>query len=165
MNSCLCQGYFEGEQFSSNTYYLWISYHFWRCKYQEQETRAWMSNYIPHIQWSVIIYRCFWYLLPALMSIYWSSIIMSFVIIIMLHHWNANVILMKSSSLVARKVVILTTCGGAQSFWWNSHHWLHRKLSKWQLPVQPMMKISSKWPRNGIITNITWTVPYYTLLF
>ena len=31
------------------------------------------------------------------------------------------------------------------SFWWNFHHWLHWKLSKWQLPVQSMMKISSKW--------------------
>ena len=31
------------------------------------------------------------------------------------------------------------------SFWWNYHHWLHWKLSKWQLPVQPVMKISSKW--------------------
>ena len=31
------------------------------------------------------------------------------------------------------------------SFWWNFHHWLHWKLSKWQLPVQPVMKISSKW--------------------
>ena len=31
------------------------------------------------------------------------------------------------------------------SFWWNFHHWLHWKLSKWQLPVQPMIKISSKW--------------------
>ena len=31
------------------------------------------------------------------------------------------------------------------SFWWNFYHRLHRKLSKWQLPVQPMMKISSKW--------------------
>ena len=30
-------------------------------------------------------------------------------------------------------------------FWWNFHHWLHWKLSKWQLPVQPVMKISSKW--------------------
>ena len=29
-------------------------------------------------------------------------------------------------------------------FWWNFHHWLQRKLSKWQLPV-PVMKISSKW--------------------
>ena len=31
------------------------------------------------------------------------------------------------------------------SFWWNFHHWLHWKLSKWQLSVQPVMKISSKW--------------------
>ena len=31
------------------------------------------------------------------------------------------------------------------SFWWNYNHWLHWKLLKWQLPVQPEMKISSKW--------------------
>ena len=31
------------------------------------------------------------------------------------------------------------------SLWWNCHHWLHWKLSKWQLPVQPAMTISSKW--------------------
>ena len=31
------------------------------------------------------------------------------------------------------------------SFWWNFRHWLHWKLSKWQLPVQPVIKISSKW--------------------
>ena len=30
------------------------------------------------------------------------------------------------------------------SFWWNFHHWLHWKLSFWQLPVQPV-NISSKW--------------------
>ena len=28
------------------------------------------------------------------------------------------------------------------SFWWKFHHWLHRKLSFWQLSVQPVMKIS-----------------------
>ena len=28
------------------------------------------------------------------------------------------------------------------SFWWNFHHWLHWKLSIWQLLVQPMMRIS-----------------------
>ena len=27
------------------------------------------------------------------------------------------------------------------SFWQNFHHWLHRKLSTWQLSVQPVMKI------------------------
>ena len=31
------------------------------------------------------------------------------------------------------------------SFWWNFHHWLHWKLSFWQLQVQPLMKILSKW--------------------
>ena len=30
----------------------------------------------------------------------------------------------------------------ALSFWWNFHQWLHWKLS---FPVQPLMKISSKW--------------------
>ena len=30
------------------------------------------------------------------------------------------------------------------SFWRNLHHWLHRKLSKWQLSVQLMMTISWK---------------------
>ena len=33
------------------------------------------------------------------------------------------------------------------SFSWNFHQWLHWKLSKWQLSVQPVMKISSKWWR------------------
>ena len=31
------------------------------------------------------------------------------------------------------------------AFWRNFYHWLHWKLSFWQLPVQPVMKISSKW--------------------
>ena len=31
-------------------------------------------------------------------------------------------------------------------FWWNFHHWLHCKLSKWQLPVQPETNISTKFP-------------------
>ena len=26
-------------------------------------------------------------------------------------------------------------------FWWNVYHWLHWKLSKWQIPVQPVIKI------------------------
>ena len=30
------------------------------------------------------------------------------------------------------------------SFWLKFHHLLHRKLCKWKLPVQPMMKISKK---------------------
>ena len=32
-----------------------------------------------------------------------------------------------------------------RSLWRNLHHWLLRKLSFWQLSVQSMMKISSKW--------------------
>ena len=40
---------------------------------------------------------------------------------------------------------MLNTETEMSSFWWNFHHWLHWKLSKWQLPVQPVMKISSKW--------------------
>ena len=40
---------------------------------------------------------------------------------------------------------LLRTETEMSSFWWKFRHWLHRKLSKWQLPVQPVMKISSKW--------------------
>ena len=36
---------------------------------------------------------------------------------------------------------------GMLSFWWNFRHWLHWKLSIWQLSVQPETKISSKLPR------------------
>ena len=39
----------------------------------------------------------------------------------------------------------LTTETKMSSFWRNFNHWLHWKLSFWQLPVQPVMKISSKW--------------------
>ena len=31
------------------------------------------------------------------------------------------------------------------SFWGNFNYWLHQKLSKWQLPVQLVMKIFLKW--------------------
>ena len=31
------------------------------------------------------------------------------------------------------------------SFWCNFCHWLHWKLSKWQLSVHPVTKLSSKW--------------------
>ena len=34
------------------------------------------------------------------------------------------------------------------SFWWNFNHWLLRKLSEWQLPMQLVMKISSEWPHS-----------------
>ena len=50
-------------------------------------------------------------------------------------------------------------------FWRNFHHWLHWKLSIWQLPVQPMMKILSKWqhlcfsdvPNNN---NAQWSIKH-----
>ena len=45
------------------------------------------------------------------------------------------------------------------SFWWNFHHWLHWKLSFWQLSVQPVMKISSKWRHfrfSVSLPNMTW---------
>ena len=64
-------------------------------------------------------------------------------------HWKLS-FFMKFSSLAALEVVIfdeifITGCTGSCHFWWNFHHRLHWKLSKWQLPVQPVMKISSKW--------------------
>ena len=40
--------------------------------------------------------------------------------------------------------VLLYTEMKMSSFWWNFHHRLHWKLSKWQLPVQPVMKIFFK---------------------
>ena len=42
------------------------------------------------------------------------------------------------------------------SFWWNFHHWLHWKLSIWQLPVQPAMKISSKWQLPAMKISSKW---------
>ena len=43
------------------------------------------------------------------------------------------------------RIILIITETKMSSFWWNLHHWLHRKLSKWQLSVQPVMKLSSKW--------------------
>ena len=48
-------------------------------------------------------------------------------------------------TLIVFRPHILLTETEMSSFWWNFHHWLHWKLSKWQLPVQPVIKISSKW--------------------
>ena len=46
-------------------------------------------------------------------------------------------------------------CTVAMSFWWNIRHWLHRKLSFWQLPMQPVMKNLSIWSnfRFGVVKN------------
>ena len=60
------------------------------------------------------------------------------------------------------------------SFWRNFHHWLHWKLSFWQLPVQPVMNISSKWrlfrfsvvPESCTFLFQKWLKKYkYSLLF
>ena len=40
---------------------------------------------------------------------------------------------------------LYTSETAVQFFWRNYHHWLHWKLSKWQLLVQPLMKMSSRW--------------------
>ena len=48
----------------------------------------------------------------------------------LLLHWNAKVTITETKM---------------SSFWQNFHHWLHWKLSFWQLPMQPLMKVSSKW--------------------
>ena len=48
------------------------------------------------------------------------------------------------------------------SFWWHFHHWLHWKLSFWQLPVQLVMKISSKWQHfrfSDVALFWGWIVP------
>ena len=39
-------------------------------------------------------------------------------------------------------------------FWWNFHYWQHWKLSFWQLPVQPVLKISSRWWH--FLLNVIW---------
>ena len=48
------------------------------------------------------------------------------------------------------------------SFWWNFHHWLHWKLSFWQLSVQPVMKISSKWRHFRFSVNDVRSLPHVT---
>ena len=45
------------------------------------------------------------------------------------------------------------------SFWRNFNHWLHRKLPKWQLSVQSVIKISSKWQHFRFSGRKTITSP------
>ena len=70
---------------------------------------------MQYIPWNIHIDQSFFVLSPAIMS---------------------------RSNLKAHGLIIEM---GRSSLWWNFNHWLHWKLSKWQLPVQPVMKISSKW--------------------
>ena len=58
------------------------------------------------------------------------------------------------SNIIERKML---------SFWWHSHHWLHRKLSFWQLSVQPVMKISSKW-QHFRFSDVRWIYTMKTAL-
>ena len=46
-----------------------------------------------------------------------------------------------------QKIISVSICTEIKmlSFWWNFHHWLYRKLSFWQPPMQPVMKLLSKW--------------------
>ena len=43
------------------------------------------------------------------------------------------------------------------SFWRNCHHWLHWKLSIWQLPVQPVVKVSKN-DNISVSVNNQWCV-------
>ena len=45
------------------------------------------------------------------------------------------------------------------SFLWNFHHWLHWKLSKWQLPVQPVIRVSAN---NGIFVSVYHNIEVHT---
>ena len=58
--------------------------------------------------------------------------------------WRYDVTALRSNSWYTM-ADRLSTETKMSSFWWKFHHWLHRKLSFWQLSVQPVMKISSKW--------------------
>ena len=50
----------------------------------------------------------------------------------------------------------LNTGAEMSSFWRYFHHWLHRKLSFWQLPLQPVVKISSKWHFRFRASSVAW---------
>ena len=49
------------------------------------------------------------------------------------------------------------------SFLWNFHHWLHRKLSKWQLSVQPVTKYFNK--TTTYLFQCNWYIPFKTNYF
>ena len=68
--------------------------------------------------------------------------------------WAAGLGLMTSNG---NKTSVTSTETKMSSFWRNFNHWLHWKLSFWQLPVQPVMKISSKW------RHFRFSVPHWFL--
>ena len=65
--------------------------------------------------------------------------------------WRWNVIIPTAQQLIledlksVERLTALINETEISPFWRNFDHWLHWKLSKWQLPVQPLMKISLKW--------------------
>ena len=61
------------------------------------------------------------------------------------HHENSLVPVSKDTFTPFCVLLQSVTETKMSSFWRNFHHWLHWKLSFWQLPVQPVMNISSKW--------------------
>ena len=64
-----------------------------------------------------------------------------------------------STSQIALKQLIETLKRKCiHTFSWNYHHGLHWKLSFWQLPVQPVMKISSKYMKTF---PVQWIPLYY----
>ena len=64
-------------------------------------------------------------------------------------HWNGYTILTKFSSFT--DMIFVGVIISLITF----YHWLHQKLSKWQLPVQPVTKISSKW-WHLLFDNASW---------
>ena len=51
------------------------------------------------------------------------------------------------------------------SFWYNFHHWLHRKLLFWQLPVQPVIKHYGDVIMGAITSQITSLMIVYSTVY
>ena len=82
----------------------------------------------------------------------WYSISHKFFFVLYYCGYTDNILIDSYDSLIhcpndspTCNVAIAYTETEMSSFWRNFHHWLHRKLSKWQLSVQSVIKISSKW--------------------
>ena len=58
-------------------------------------------------------------------------------------HAKMVAILSRGNELNKLKKYALITDTEILSFWWNFHHCLYQKLSKWQIPLDSVMKISS----------------------
>ena len=60
-----------------------------------------------------------------------------------------------AATLQSGSTVFYNTETEMSSFWWIFHHWLHWKLSKRQLPVQPVIRIWSKWRHFRFSEHVT----------